>query len=301
MSFRGTTNPTPVPRRRVDGILLVDKPVGPGSNAVLQQAKRLFNAAKAGHAGTLDLLASGLLLVCFGEATKFAQALLDAPKRYRATVRFSVATSTGDAEGDVVARGPVAFGVAELEASLARFVGPIMQQPPRYAALKRNGRPYYDYARAGVEIERTPREVRIDGLRLIGFSPPDAVVDVECSKGTYVRVLAEDVGASLRSCAHLVGLRRTGTAGFSVDRALALDALSAIDEAARDSRLLPIDAALYAMPAIVIDEVTSVALRCGQRPHHGAAPGRYRAYGPCGFIGVVESTGGELRVSRLTA
>ena len=286
---------------RVDGILLVDKPVGPSSNAVLQQARRLFGAAKAGHAGTLDPLASGLLPVCFGEATKFAQALIDAPKRYRATIRFGIATTTGDAEGDVVASAPVAFDEAALTAAMAGFVGAITQRPPRYAALKLDGKPYYHYARAGVEIERAPRDVRIDAFRLIGFAPPDAIVDVACSKGTYVRVLAEDLGASLQGCAHLAALRRTGTAAFSVEHAVTLDALQAMDSAARSRLLLPIDAGLSALPALAIDAAMASALRNGQRPAHHAAPGRYRTYGPDGFLGVVESTGDALVVTRLTA
>jgi len=286
---------------RVDGILLVDKPVGPSSNAVLQQARRLFGGAKAGHAGTLDPLASGLLPVCFGEATKFAQALIDAPKRYRATIRFGTATTTGDAEGDVVASAPVAFDEAALTAAMAGFVGAIRQRPPRYAALKRDGKPYYHYARAGVEIERSPREVRIDVFQLIDFAPPDAIVDVGCSKGTYVRVLAEDLGVSLQGCAHLAVLRRTGTAGFSIDEAVTLDALQRMDGAERARVLLPIDAALSALPALAIDAETATALRNGRRPAHAAASGRYRAYGPDGFLGVVESTGDVLVATRLTA
>lgn len=287
--------------RRVDGIVLVDKPAGASSNAVLQRVRHLYRAAKAGHAGTLDPLATGLLPVCFGEATKFAQSLLDAPKAYRATFRFGAATSTGDAEGEVVKTRPVAFDRAALDDALARFTGPLMQQPPMYAALKRDGRPYYAYARAGETIERMPREVRILALRLVDWSPPDAIVDVECSKGTYVRVLAEDVGRALGSAAHLAALRRTATAGLTLDRAASLDALEALDERGRDALLLPPDAALGAMPMLALDAETSDALRHGRHPRHPVAPGRYRAYGPGGFLGVVDASGEMLRATRLLA
>ncbi len=206
------------PRRRVDGVLLLDKPTGLSSNAALQRARRLYRAEKAGHTGTLDPLASGLLPLCFGEATKFAQSLLDARKEYVATVRFGIATSTGDAEGEMIAEQPVSFTRAELEAALPRFTGRILQVPPRHAALKLGGRAYYDYARAGVEIPRVAREVDIGALELVDWSPPQATLRVECGKGTYIRVLAEDLGVALGSCAHLAGaapdrVRRVCTCG----------------------------------------------------------------------------------------
>jgi tRNA pseudouridine55 synthase len=285
----------------VDGILLLDKPAGASSNAVLQRARRLYRAEKAGHGGTLDPLATGLLPVCFGEATKFVQSLLDASKRYRATIRFGESTTTGDAEGATLLRAPVTFDRAALADALARFTGTIAQRPPLYSALKRDGRAYYEYARAGVDIERTPRDVHVMALRLVDWSPPDAVVDVECSKGTYVRVLAEDIATALGSAAHLVALRRTATAGFALERAVTLDALEALDEAGRDALLLAPDAALGALPALALDGDLRDALVCGRRPRHPAAPGRYRAYGPDGFVGVVEATGDELRAVRLVA
>ncbi len=286
-------------RRRVDGVLLLDKPVGLSSNAALQRARRLFDAAKAGHAGTLDPLASGLLPVSFGEATKFSQVLLDASKRYRATVRFGEATSTGDREGEVIDRAPVTFDRAALESALARLVGPLSQVPPRYAALKLAGRPYYAYARAGVEFERTPREVEIRAMTLIDWSPPDAVVDIACSKGTYVRVLAEDLGVALGSCAHLAALRRTASGNFEIDDAIGLDALEQLDPAQRVARLLPVDAGLASLPALTVDQPTAAALVHGQCPAWPAAPGAYRGYGPGGFLGLVESTGDALRARRL--
>ncbi len=255
--------------------------------------------SKAGHTGTLDPLASGLLPICFGEATKFSQALLDAPKRYLATVRFGIATSTGDAEGEILQRGRAEFERDTIAAALARFVGTISQVPPRHSALKRDGRPYYEYARAGVEIPREPREVVIYALTLVDWSPPDAIVDVACSKGTYVRVLAEDLGLALASCAHLAGLRRTATGGFGVDDASTLETLEALDMPQRLARLLPLESALDGMPALAIGPDEALALAQGRRPANAAASGRYRAYGPSGFVGLLEATGTELRVIRL--
>jgi len=285
--------------RRVDGVLLLDKPVGLSSNTALQRARRLLHAEKAGHAGTLDPLASGLLPVCLGEATKFAQLLLDARKRYRALIRFGVATSTGDAEGEIVDNATMSFDVPALRAALARFVGRIEQVPPRFAALKRDGRPYYEYARQGIEISREPRVVEIDALTLVEWSPPDAVVDVTCSKGTYVRVLAEDLGRALCGCAHLAGLRRTGAGPFDVRDAITLDALEALDPSARDAQLLPADAALAGVPVLSLDEADAKLLLLGQRPANPAASGRYRAYGPAGFVGLVEADGSRVTATRL--
>jgi tRNA pseudouridine55 synthase len=290
---------TPVAWRRVDGVLLLDKPIGVSSNVALQRARRLFEAQKAGHTGTLDPLASGVLPICFGEATKFSQALLDAPKRYRATVRFGIATSTADAEGEIVERGPAEFDRNTVVDLLGRFIGTLDQVPPRHAALKRDGRPYYEYARAGVEIARAPREVVIHALTLIDWSPPDAIVDVSCSKGTYVRVLAEDLGAALASCAHLAALRRTGTGGFDVADAVTLETLEALDMAQRTAQLLPVDAALAGLPSLAIGAGDALALSQGRRLANRAASGRYRGYGPGGFVGLLEATGTELRAVRL--
>jgi tRNA pseudouridine55 synthase len=288
-------------RRRVDGVLLLDKPAGLSSNAALQRAKRLYLAEKAGHTGTLDPLATGLLPLCFGDATKFAQALLDAPKAYVATLRFGAATTTGDAEGETVRSCAVAFSRAELEAALPRFVGVIAQTPPAYAALKYRGRSYYDYARAGVEIPRAPRAVVVDAIELLDWSPPLAVLRVACGKGTYVRVLAEDVAAALGSCAHLVALRRTASGPFALDRAVTLEALEAMDGAARDALLLPADAPLAGVARLDIDAPSAKALVAGRvGPSPPGASGTYRCYGPQGrFLGLVESAGGTLRSLRL--
>ena len=298
MTGGGLTRPQ---RRRVDGVLLLDKPAGLSSNAALQRAKRLYAAEKAGHTGTLDPLATGLLPLCFGEATKFAQALLDAPKEYLATVHFGVATTTGDAEGEVVRSGDAAFVKADLEAALSRFVGTLLQVPPAYAALKFRGRPYYDYARAGVDVPRVARSVDIAGIELVDWSAPRAVVRVACGKGTYIRVLAEDIAASLGTCAHLVALRRTMTGPFSLDGAVTLEGLEAMDPGDRDTRLLPSDAPLSLIARLDVDLPTERALRegrIGRSPP--AASGRYRCYGPHDrFLGLVEATGAALRSVRL--
>ena len=296
-----TGRPPPSSRRRVDGVLLLDKPTGLSSNAALQRAKRLYAAEKAGHTGTLDPLASGLLPLCFGEATKFAQSLLDAPKAYVATVRFGIATTTGDAEGDVVAESPVTFSRAELEAVLPRFHGRIGQVPPRYAALKYQGRNYYDYARAGVEIPRAAREVDIAAIEVVDWAPPLAVLHVACGKGTYIRVLAEDIAATLGCCAHLAALRRTATGPFVLADAVTLEALEAMAPAARDARLLPVDAPLGAMARIDVDAPAALALVQGKTvAAAGLAAGRYRCYATgARFLGVVEAAGGTLRSVRL--
>ena len=274
----------------MDGVLLLDKPSGVSSNAALQRARRLFAAEKAGHTGTLDPLASGLLPVCFGEATKFAQSLLDADKRYRATVRFGVATTTGDAEGEVVDRGPVEFDRAALEAALASFVGRIRQVPPRHSALKHQGKPMYAYARAGIDVPREPREVEIRALSLVDWRPPDAIVDVACSKGTYVRTLAEDLGTALGTYAHLAALVRTGTGGFDLADAIAIDAIEALAPEDRLARLRPVDCLLAALPRLDLSVDEARALCCGQTVVAAeVAPARCRAYDPSGtFVGVVE-------------
>ena len=228
-----------VPRRRVDGVLLLDKPSGLSSNAALQRAKRAFDAEKAGHTGTLDPLASGLLPLCFGEATKFAQYLLDATKRYTATVRFGVTTTTGDAEGEVLEMRPVALARSDVESVLPDFTGRLAQIPPAYSALKFEGRKHYEYARAGIAVPRPPREIEILDLSLIAWNSPDAVFDVACSKGTYIRTLAEDIGRALGCGAHLTGLRRTATGGFGIADAVTLEHLEAMSAADRDATLLP--------------------------------------------------------------
>jgi tRNA pseudouridine55 synthase len=293
--------PVRPPRRRVDGVLLLDKPRGLSSNAALQRAKRLFAAEKAGHTGTLDPLASGLLPLCFGDATKFAQSLLDAEKAYVATLRFGVATTTGDAEGEVVDVKPVMFSRADLEARLPSFIGRIAQVPPRYAALKYEGRNYYDYARAGIEIPRIAREIEIHSLAIRDWALPDVMLDVACGKGTYIRVLAEDLGRAVGSCAHLAALERTRSGPFALEQAVTLATLEEMDPAGRDALLLPVDAPLAGMSRLDVNATRAQALEYGQEPAlSGHLPGYYRCYGAGGrFLGVVEVAAGVLRAVRL--
>ncbi|MEO8977779.1 MAG: tRNA pseudouridine(55) synthase TruB, partial [Casimicrobiaceae bacterium] len=280
-------------RRQVDGVLLLDKPAGVTSNGALQSAKRLLNAAKAGHTGTLDPFATGLLPLCFGEATKFAQMLLDARKSYVATVHFGVRTTTGDVDGDIVGTTAADFDPAALEAVLSRFRGAIRQLPPMHSALKRDGKPYYEYARQGIDIERSPREVEIDELVLEHWQPPYATMRVTCSKGTYVRVLAEDIGAALGSCAHLSALRRTVTGGFGLAAAVTLDRLADTPEEGRDALLAPVESLLHSLPALDVDESVADALRMGRSvAAPGVAAGSYRCRDPLAvLVGVVTAAG----------
>lgn len=290
------------PRRRIDGVLLLDKDVGLSSNAALQQVKRLFNAAKAGHTGTLDPLASGLLPVCLGEATKFAQLLLDADKTYRATLRLGTTTTTGDAEGEVLMKREVDATLADLQALLGRFTGAIAQRPPRHSALKYQGRTYYEYARKGVEIPRPEREVCIRALRIAAWRLPEVDLEVSCSKGTYIRVLAEDLGEALGCGAHLSTLRRTATGGFDLADAMTLDALLLLTTDERDARLLPADAACAALPRVELAATEAASLIEGRSvPCPTLADGVYRAYAEHRFTGVAEAAQGVLRARRLVA
>jgi tRNA pseudouridine55 synthase len=289
------------PWQRVDGVLLLDKPVGLSSNAALQRARRLLLAEKGGHTGTLDPLASGLLPLCFGEATKFAQALLDARKEYVATLRFGIATATGDAEGEPIDERPVAFSRADLDAALPRFIGTIRQVPPRHAALKHRGKSYYQYARAGIDIERTPREIEIHAIEIVEWAPPTATLRVACGKGTYVRVLAEDIGASVGSCAHLAGLRRVASGPFLLDEAITLEALEAMpDAAARNAVLLAIDSPVAALPPLDVDPASAQALAHGRTVLAPTlAPGRYRCRAAGRFLGTVDVADGVIRPRRM--
>ncbi|AEE66640.1 tRNA pseudouridine synthase B [Bordetella pertussis] len=218
----------------LDGVLLLDKPVGLSSNHALQRAKRTVDAAKAGHTGTLDPFATGLLVCCMGRATKISGRMLEADKTYQATLQFGEETDSGDLTGHIVARAPDGFaGVEEaaLRDVLSRFVGTIEQIPPMYSALKRDGKPLYEYARAGIELDRPPRQVTIRHIELLSFSGMQAQIDVACSKGTYIRTLAQDIGRALGCHAHLAALRRTHVGPFSLDRAVTLEALQAMPDA----------------------------------------------------------------------
>ncbi|MPV55999.1 tRNA pseudouridine(55) synthase TruB [Burkholderia sp. HI2761] len=295
-----------VPRRVLDGVLLLDKPVGLSSNDALIRAKRLLLAKKAGHTGTLDPLASGLLPLCFGEATKFSQDLLDADKTYEATMRLGQRTATGDAEGDVIDTRPVECDRAAVEAALARFTGEIVQVPPMYSALKRDGKPLYEYARAGQTVEREGRNVTIRALELLACELPDVTFRVTCSKGTYVRTLAEDIGEALGCGAHLTMLRRTGVGALTLEHAVTLDALSDAAESARDAWLQPVDALLSTFPAIRLDDASAKRFLHGQRlplsalEPIGAADGeRVRVYDATRLLGVARKANGVLAPERL--
>jgi tRNA pseudouridine55 synthase len=290
------------PRRQVDGVLLLDKPAGLSSNAALQHAKRLFNAAKAGHTGTLDPLATGLLPICFGEATKFAQLLLEADKAYAVTIRLGVTTTTGDAEGDVTLERPVNESRPEFEAALPRFVGRIAQRPPRHAALKYQGRKYYEYAREGVEIPRVARDIIISELAIDSWSPPFVKLTVRCGKGTYIRVLAEDLGEAVGCGAHVSALRRTVTGGFRVVDAVTLEALAALTHADRDRRLLPADAACAALPRCDLENAEAAGFREGRAVSRAELPdATYRTYAGGVFAGIADAAQGSLRPRRLVA
>lgn len=245
-------------------MLLLDKPLGYSSNQALQKVKWLFQAAKAGHTGTLDPLATGLLPICLGEATKFAQYLTDADKTYLATIKLGATTTTGDAEGQIIASVTVKVTLPQFEAATQQFIGEIKQLPPMYSALKFEGKALYEYARAGVEIDRVARMVTIKRIVTNEFSGDIAQVTVTCSKGTYIRTLAEDIGAYLGCGAHLAGLRRTATAGFLIHQALTIEQLEAMPIEIRDSQLLPVDSTLTEFPIVTLNKDAAYYLMQGQ-------------------------------------
>jgi tRNA pseudouridine55 synthase len=246
----------------IDGALLLDKPVGLSSNAALQEAKRLLGAGKAGHGGTLDPLASGLLVILFGEATKFAGPMLDADKEYLATVKLGVRTDTGDAEGTVMETLPVNVAAEQLDAALARFRGEIEQLPPMHSALKHEGVPLYKLARRGQTVERKSRRVTIHELELLGRKGDLVELRVRSSKGTYIRTLGEDIGAALGTGAHLAALRRTASGSFSIRDAVGLDELRELPD--RRVRLRPLGSLLDGLPRTELDAAEEVRLRNGQ-------------------------------------
>lgn len=249
----------------VHGVLLLDKAAGHSSNDVLIKAKRLLNAQKAGHTGTLDPFATGLLPLCFGEATKFAQDLLDADKTYETVVHLGVTTATGDTEGEVIETREVDVTLERIEAVLARFRGDIDQVPPMHSALKRDGKPLYEYARAGVTLEREARRVTIHMLELLDYRAPYLKLRVRCSKGTYIRVLGQDIGAALGCGAHLQALRRTQVGALSLDAAVTLEQLMDTAEAERETLLAPVDALLSTFPAVSLSDELARRFLHGQR------------------------------------
>ena len=275
--------------KQVDGVLLLDKPLGMSSNDALQKARRLFSAAKGGHTGTLDPLASGLLPLCFGEATKFSADLLDADKVYEADIQLGVTTDSGDAEGQVLATTAVNLENAQILAVLARFTGDIRQVPPMHSALKRDGRPLYELARQGIEVEREARAVTIHRLELLAFAADRLQVRVACSKGTYIRVLAADIGNALGCGAHLAGLRRTGVGDLTLTGAVTLTQLAAMTEVERLAYLQPVDALLQILPEVRLDGEAAQRFRHGNPVDLPAGlAGKIRVYADGRLIGIGE-------------
>ena len=288
-------------RQPIDGVLLLNKPVGITSNAALQKAKWLLNAKKGGHTGTLDPFADGLLPLCFGEATKFSGYLLDADKRYRAVMQLGVTTSTGDPEGEVLSTCEVNVSRDDILAVLPRFRGEIEQIPPMHSALKHQGRPLYEYARAGIEIDRPPRKVTIRALDLIEYTPPRVVLDVQCTAGTYIRTLAQDIGAALGCGAYLTELTRTAAGGFNLDQAHTLVDLDALEPSQRQVWLQPADCLVAYLPALQLDETDATAICQGRSiPDPGTQPGLLRLYtGANRFLGLAHAEDGQLVSRRL--
>lgn len=275
--------------KQVDGVLLLDKPYGLSSNDALQKARRLFSAAKGGHTGTLDPLATGLLPLCFGEATKFSADLLDADKTYVATLKLGVTTDSGDAEGNVLETRVVAVSETDLLSVLPLFLGKLDQVPPMHSALKRDGKPLYELARQGIVVERSARRITIYKLDLLSFDGDSAVIEVRCSKGTYIRVLGEDIGAALGCGAHLTALRRTEVASLTLAGAVTLIEIEAVDEVGRLAFLAPVDALLHTLPIISLEGNDAERFSHGNSARVGDMPiGRARVYADQKLIGLGE-------------
>ncbi|MGR9043846.1 MAG: tRNA pseudouridine(55) synthase TruB [Gammaproteobacteria bacterium] len=274
----------------IHGLLLLDKRLGVSSNRALQEVKRLLNANKAGHTGSLDPLATGLLPLCFGEATKVSAFMLDADKRYRVAIKLGVVTDTGDAEGQVLATRTVpSLSLDTLKSCLNRFTGEIDQVPPMYSALKHEGRKLYELARQGKHVERKARRISIYKIELLNFSDDRLELDVWCSKGTYIRTLAEDIGQYLGCGGTVDALRRLEAGRFSIDNALTLEQLQALSAEALRARLLAVDLPLQNMPAVTLSDNQAAAVRQGRRlTLEGTITGLVRMYcGPC-FLGLGE-------------
>jgi tRNA pseudouridine55 synthase len=295
-------------KRKLTGVLLLDKPFGMGSTSALNKCRWLYQAEKGGHTGVLDPYATGLLPLCFGEATKFAQRMLDADKAYRAHVRFGEVSTTLDAEGEITITGSAPESLEDVKAAIARFIGPIMQTPPMYSALKVAGKPMYEYARAGIELERKARPITIYDIELVSYQAPDLVIDVRCSKGTYIRVLAQDLGEALGCGAYLTGLRRTLTGGFKLEDAISLDDFIALDLDARDQLLMPAESLLSNLPELALgtEQVTLICNGLPVRDLDSFLRGEVKLYGcpqkqdNARFIGLGEvGADGVLRSKRL--
>ena len=272
--------------RDIHGILLLDKPAGYSSNQALQKVRWLFQARKAGHTGTLDPFATGMLPICLGEASKTAAFMLDAEKTYEAQARLGIATETGDIEGEVLREEALPeIDAAKIEQAMQALRGPIEQVPPMYSALKHKGQPLYKLAREGKVVERAPRPVTIHELDCLGWEPPDLVFRARCSKGTYIRTLAEDLAGALDSCAHLRALRRLEVSPFSGAGMVTLEELEAQVEAGDpESLLLPVDAGLQSWPIIELDEARTTRFSHGNPVEAPGTPGLVRVYGPGGCL-----------------
>lgn len=290
-------------RRRLTGVLLLDKPVGLSSTAALGRARWLFQAEKAGHTGTLDPFATGLLPLCFGEATKFSRFMLDAEKSYDATLRLGGRTPTGDTESMPMEQREICVTQADIERVLSAFVGPQTQIPPMYSALKRDGVPLYKLARQGIEIERVARPIEVYSLQMQSFDGVQLIIKTKVSKGTYIRVLAQDMGEALGCGAHLTRLRRTATGGYSIADAITLETLenSAMDE--RDRLLKPVDSLSMALPEMALEALPSLGFEHGQVVEIQSRPaGEYRVYSSTGrFLGIGVAATNALAVTQLTA
>jgi tRNA pseudouridine55 synthase len=296
---------TPAARRDVDGIVLLDKPIGLTSNQALQRVKRLFRAGKAGHSGSLDPLASGMLPICLGQATKVSSFVLDSDKVYRVRLSIGSRTTTGDTEGPVVETGPARISEADLRRALAGFQGDVQQVPPMYSALKHEGRRLYELARSGKEVERAARTIFIYELEIEAFEPERPVLRVRCSKGTYIRSLVEDIGRAAGTVAHVAELRRLSVTPFPEAGMRTLDAIQAaaeIGETALHELLRPPDEALCGLPRLHLTAQEAQQVRHGKRLTEAggrAAPGLVRLYdGPERFLGVGECLPDRTVVSR---
>jgi tRNA pseudouridine55 synthase len=280
----------------VDGILLLDKELGISSNSALQQVKRLFSAKKAGHTGSLDPLATGLLPVCFGEATKLSRYLLDSDKRYLTSLRLGETTTTGDAEGEITQCRPVNISLAQLEQSLNKFYGVIEQVPPMYSALKKDGQPLYKLARQGIEVERKPRSVEIFDLDIVSFDGETIEISIHCSKGFYIRSFAYDLGEALGCGAHVTKLRRTSVGSFNIQQAITYKALSVMEPHHRLAQLLAVDAGIGHMQSASLSADASYYFCQGQeaRTADNLKTGLVRVYVENGaFIGIGEAVPGR--------
>ena len=275
-------------KREIDGVFLLNKPLGFSSNQALKKIQWLFNAKKAGHTGTLDPMASGLLPICIGEATKFSHRLLEANKTYIATIQLGVTTTTGDQEGEVVSQKDVVLKPNQLQETLQKFTGDITQIPPMFSALKFEGKPLYEYARQGIEIERKSRQVTIYDITLNKIEESIVILEVSCSKGTYIRTLAEDIGHALGCGAYLKGLERTQTGNFQLSDALTIEAIEAMSMASREKTLLPVDALLEGLSSIKLTLTETEAIKKGQAiDFNGKNDNELRLYGASGqFLGV---------------